>query len=64
MNEPPVSWPWYVRVMVGEPARIHAHLTRMRDHGIVDVAPNPWQLCLGVLRLWHRNAFRPETVGT
>jgi len=57
-------WPWYVRVLVGDPARVSTHLDRMRAHGIVDVAPNPWQLCLGVLRLWHRNLFRTETIGT
>ena len=26
--------------------------------------PSPWQLCLGVLRLWHRVVFRSSTVGT
>ena len=57
-------WPWYVRVLVGQPARVRTHLARMQARGIVDAAPNPWQLCLGVLRLWHRNLFRPETIGT
>jgi hypothetical protein len=56
--------PWYVRLLLGDPERVLAHLDRMRARGIVDVAPNPWQLCLGVLRLWHRNLFRTETVGT
>ena len=41
-----------------------AHLERMRARGVVDVAPTPWQLCLGVLRLWHRLVFRTDTVGT
>jgi len=27
-------------------------------------APTEWQLCLGVLRLWHRVVFRSGTVGT
>ena len=56
--------PWYVRLLLGDTERIHAHLDLMRARGIVEVAPNPWQLCLGVLRLWHRNLFRTETVGT
>lgn len=56
--------PWYIRLILGDPDRIVAHLARMRENGIVEVAPNPWQLCLGVLRLWHRNLFRTETVGT
>lgn len=56
--------PWYVRLLLGDPERIVDHLDRMRARGIVEVAPNPWQLCLGVLRLWHRNLFHTETVGT
>lgn len=60
----PTSQPWYVRVLLGDPERIRVHLDRMREHGVIDVTPNEWQLCLGVLRLWHRNIFRTETVGT
>ena len=56
--------PWYVRLLLGDPERILDHLERMRARGVVDVAPNPWQLCLGVLRLWHRNLFHNDTVGT
>ena len=56
--------PWYVRLLLGDPERILVHLERMRTHGIVEVTPNPWQLCLGVLRLWHRNLFHSDTVGT
>ncbi|MEO6776932.1 MAG: hypothetical protein ABI467_28605 [Kofleriaceae bacterium] len=59
-----MTQPWYVRVLLGDPEVILEHLERMRAHRIVEAAPNPWQLCLGVLRLWHRNLFRPETVGT
>ncbi|HEY6032673.1 MAG TPA: hypothetical protein VIV58_00400 [Kofleriaceae bacterium] len=59
-----MTQPWYIRLVLGDPERILVHLERMREHRVVDVAPNPWQLCLGVLRLWHRNLFRPETVGT
>ncbi len=59
-----MTQPWYVRLLLGDTERIHLHLDRMREHGIVDVAPNPWQLCLGVLRLWHRSLFRTETVDT
>jgi len=59
-----MTHPWYIRVLLRDPERILEHLDRMRTNGIVEVAPNPWQLCLGVLRLWHRNLFHTETVGT
>lgn len=59
-----MSQPWYVRAILVEPERVLAHLGRMRARGVVDVEPTPWQLCLGVLRLWHRLLFRTETVGT
>ena len=53
--------PWYVRAILIHPERIMANLARVRG-----LAPRPteWQLCLGVLRLWHRVVFRNDTVGT
>lgn len=59
-----MTHPWYTQLLLGDPDRILVHLERMRTNGIVDVTPNRWQLCLGVLRLWHRNVFRTDTVGT
>ena len=44
--------------------RVAAGLARVRAAGVVDPAPNGWQLVLGVVRMWHRIAFRSETVGT
>lgn len=55
--------PWYVRVILVRPAPVLANLDRLRAAGVADL-PNPWQLCLGVLRLWHRVLYRSETVGT
>ena len=26
-------WPWYVRVLVGQPARVRTHLARMQARG-------------------------------
>jgi hypothetical protein len=51
--------PWYVRLVLFRPERVVAHLARLP----VEHRPTPWQLCLGVLRLWHRTILRPETVG-
>ena len=60
----PRRHPWYVRAILVEPDRVLDHLALMRARGVVDADPTPWQLCLGVLRLWHRLAFRSDTVGT
>lgn len=55
--------PWYVSAILIRPDRISANLDRacatLGMH-----RPTEWQLCLGVLRLWHRVVFRPGTVGT
>lgn len=56
--------PWYIRAILIHPERIMANLARVRDAAQLDPAPTEWQLCLGVLRLWHRVVFRSETVGT
>ncbi len=54
---------WYVRAILVRPARVRANLARVCDtYGLTP--PNEWQLCLGVLRLWHRVVFRSGTVGT
>ena len=45
------------------PRHIQARLGALTRSGILDVQPNLWQLWLGVLYMWHRAAFRPETIG-
>lgn len=55
--------PWYVHLVLVRPARVRANLRRACE--ALDVQePTDWQLCLGVLRLWHRVLLRSETVGT
>lgn len=56
--------PWYIRAILVHPERIMANLVRVREAARLDPAPTEWQLCLGVLRLWHRVVFRSATVGT
>jgi hypothetical protein len=56
--------PWYSYPLLLAPRAIARNLDRVRDAGLVDEVPNLWQLSLGVLRMWHRIAFRPETIGT
>ena len=59
-----MTHPWYVRALLVDPDRVHDHLHRMRARGVIDAVPTDWQLCLVVLRMWHRVAFRSDTVGT
>lgn len=55
--------PWYASLILVRPARIEHNLARVC--GNLGLArPTEWQLCLGVLRLWHRVMFRSDTVGT
>lgn len=48
------------------PRAIQANLERLRASGRVPASevPNLWQIQLGVLRMWHRVFFRPESIGT
>lgn len=56
--------PWYVNRLLRRPERILANVRLAHEAGLITKVPNEWQLCLGILRMWHRMAFRPETVGT
>jgi hypothetical protein len=58
-----VALPWYVRAILVRPTTVRANLERVCATYELP-QPNEWQLCLGILRLWHRLIFRTETVGT
>ncbi len=58
MTTPILSWPILFR-----PDRVAQSLRRVEAAGLVDPVPNVWQISLGVVRMWHRLAFRSETVG-
>lgn len=58
------SLPWFARVLLVSPSRVEAGLARLRESGIVEEVPTPWQITLGVLRMWHRVIVRSETIGT
>lgn len=47
------------------PRTIARNLARLRSSGMVaaDEVPNLWQIQLGVLRMWHRVFYRPESIG-
>jgi hypothetical protein len=58
-----MTTPWHVRAILVRPTTIRDNLDRVCTTYELP-RPNDWQLCLGVLRLWHRVLFRSETVGT
>jgi hypothetical protein len=58
----PNEMPWHAWALMF-PRAIAKNLERVREHGVVREVPNHWQITLGVVRMWARLAFRPETVG-
>lgn len=59
MNDTPLL----ARLLLIRPARVQAALQRAERAGLVAHAPNLWQVSLGVLRMLHRTATRPESIG-
>jgi len=57
-------WSWLSRFALIDPAEVETKLAAIEAAGLVERAPNAWQLTLGVLRMWHRVLFRSETIGT
>ena len=56
--------PLVSRLLLLAPERVVERLAAHERAGLVDRAPNAWQLTLGILRMWHRVIFRSETIGT
>lgn len=56
--------PWLARAILIDAAGVERGLERLRASGAFGAVPNSWQITLGVLRMWHRIAFRSETIGT
>jgi hypothetical protein len=57
------SYPWYSYLILVTPKRVFRHLELAQEKGYCASSPTPWQLGLGVLRMWHRLLFHPETIG-
>jgi hypothetical protein len=57
------TFPWYLYVTLGNPARVAENLNRVLSTVDVGARPNLWQLSLGVMRMWQRLLFRGDTVG-
>jgi hypothetical protein len=56
--------PLVSRLLLLSPERVCERLAAHERAGLVECAPNPWQLTLGILRMWHRVIFRSDTIGT
>ncbi len=52
--------PWYAYLIVYRPRRVLSNLARFRQPALAARAPNLWQVCAGVMRMWHRLIFRLE----
>ncbi len=52
------------RALLLSPRTVAANLARAERAGVVPRAPTPFQVALGVLRMWHRVLFRSDTIGT
>lgn len=59
----PARFPWHAQVVLLRPRRIAEALDAVRAARLVDPVPTVFQIELGVLRMWHRILFRPETIG-
>ncbi len=55
---------WHAFVLLFTPGRIADGLERVGAAGLVERLPNLWQIEQGVLRMWHRVLFRPDSIGT
>jgi len=54
---------WYARLILGPAPQLRTNLQIVCGKlGLPE--PTDWQLCQGVLRMWHRVMFRADTVGT
>lgn len=56
--------PWLSRLLLVQPTAVDERLRRAERAGLVERAPNLWQITLGILRMWHRVLFRSDTIGT
>ncbi|MBL9022526.1 MAG: hypothetical protein JNL21_10000 [Myxococcales bacterium] len=56
--------PLLARVLLVDVAAVSRALERLAQSRAYPAVPNTWQITLGILRMWHRMAFRSGTVGT
>jgi len=62
MSRTPI--PWHAYFVLFRPRRIQRRLHALLAARVIPRVPTIWQIELGVLRMWMRVLFRPETIGT
>lgn len=62
-SPPRARFPLHAHLVLLRPARIAQALDAIREARLIDPVPTLFQIELGVLRMWHRILFRPETIG-
>lgn len=55
--------PLHARLILLWPDLVQARLAAIAASGHVPKTPNLWQIELGVMRMWHRVVFRPNSIG-
>lgn len=61
---PPEAPPLWSHLLLFRPRRIRARLDALQRAGALrGPRPTLWQVFLGVLYMWHRIVFRPQTIG-
>jgi len=60
----PARFAWHAYLVLLRPSQIARALDAMRAARVVEPVPTLFQIELGVMRMWHRILFRPDTIGT
>jgi len=55
--------PWCLYLLLRKPGNIRTNLAALADADRIDRVPTLWQMFMGVLYMWHRIFFRPDTIG-
>ena len=58
-----MKFPWYAYVILINPGQVFENLERCLQAYPLTKKITPWQLCLAVLRMWHRLIFNSQTIG-
>ncbi len=55
--------PFPAALLLLRPERVRARLRAIEAAGLVPITPTPFQIAIGIARMWERVLFRSETIG-